>query len=40
VFENEVLHLSEIMLPPLMSSTLNRQDLLGKTDQGATNKTQ
>ena len=28
-FENEVLHLSEIMLPPLMSSTLNAEDVLG-----------
>ncbi len=26
-FENEVLHLSEIMIPPLMSSTLNGEDL-------------
>lgn len=39
-FENEVLHLSEIMLPPLMSSTLNREDLLGKKEQGNNNKTQ
>ena len=29
-FENEVLHLSEIMIPPLMSSTLNGEDILGK----------
>jgi hypothetical protein len=35
-----VLHLSEIMLPPLMSSTLNREDLLGKKEQGNNNKTQ
>ncbi len=28
-FENEILHLSEIMLPPLMSSTLNAEDVLG-----------
>lgn len=28
-FENEILHLSEIMIPPLMSSTLNGQDILG-----------
>ena len=26
-FENEILHLSEIMIPPLMSSTMNMQDL-------------
>ena len=31
-FENEVLHLSEIMIPPLMSSTLNGEDILGKKD--------
>ena len=34
-FENEVLHLSEIMIPPLMSSTLNGDDILGKS--GKTN---
>ena len=28
-FENEVLHLSEIMIPPLMSSTLSGEDILG-----------
>lgn len=27
-FENEILHLSEIMIPPLMSSTLNGEDVL------------
>lgn len=35
-FENEILHLSEIMIPPLMSSTLNAEDVLGK--KGQTNK--
>ena len=39
-FENEVLHLSEIMIPPLMSSTLNMEDLKGKTNQTQTTKTQ
>lgn len=39
-FENEVLHLSEIMIPPLMSSTLNAEDVLGKKGQEKTNKTQ
>ena len=29
IFENEILHLSEIMIPPLMSSTLNGDDILG-----------
>jgi len=28
-FENEVLHLSEIMIPPLMSSTMSSSDILG-----------
>jgi hypothetical protein len=32
-FENEILHLSEIMIPPLMSSTLNAEDVLGKKGQ-------
>lgn len=27
LFENEVLHLSEIMIPPLMSSTMNAETL-------------
>ena len=29
LFENEVLKLSEIMIPPLMSSTMSSQDVLG-----------
>jgi len=28
-FENEVLHLYEIMIPPIMSSTMNGEDILG-----------
>ena len=32
IFENDVLHLSEIMIPPLMSSTLNGEDIMGKKD--------
>ena len=32
-FENEVLHLSEIMMPPLMSSTLNAEDVLGNKEK-------
>lgn len=39
-FENEVLHLSEIMIPPLMSSTLNGEDILGKNNQTNSNKSQ
>ena len=29
-FENEILHLTEIMIPPLMSSTMSSEDVLGK----------
>ena len=32
-FENEVLHLTELMIPNLMSSTMNIADLLGKNGQ-------
>ena len=39
-FENEVMHLSEIMVPPLMSSTMKMEDLKGKTNETQTNKTQ
>ena len=39
-FENEVLHLSEIMIPPLMSSTLSSEDILGKKDSGGTSNSQ
>lgn len=39
-FENEVMKLSEIMIPPLMSSTMNLQELKGKTNETQTNKTQ
>jgi hypothetical protein len=39
-FENEILHLSEIMIPPLMSSTMNMEDLKGKTEQSGSNKSQ
>ena len=39
-FENEILHLSEIMIPPLMSSTLNGEDILGKKNQTSTEKSQ
>ena len=39
-FENEILHLSEIMIPPLMSSTMSLEDLKGKTNETETKKTQ
>jgi hypothetical protein len=38
-FENEVMHLSEIMIPPLMSSTMNMEDLKGKSGETTTTKT-
>ena len=39
-FENDVLHLSEIMIPPLMSSIMSSEDVLGKTDQNDQTKSQ
>lgn len=33
-FENNILHLTEVMIPPLMSSTMSGQDILGKNNQG------
>ena len=39
-FENEVLHLSEIMIPPLMSSTLSSEDILGKKDSSGSSNSQ
>jgi len=33
-FENEVLKLQEIMIPPLMSSTLNGKDILPGSKEG------
>lgn len=38
-FENNVLHLTEIMLPPLMSSTMSSQDVLGQRGKNNTNNT-
>ena len=37
-FENNVLHLSEIMIPPLMSSTMSSEDVLGRRSQSSTSK--
>jgi hypothetical protein len=39
-FENEILNLSEIMIPPLMSSTLNMEDLKGRKDQSGNAQSQ
>lgn len=33
-FENEILHLYEIMIPPMMSSTMKGEDILGQRGQG------
>lgn len=40
VFENEILKLSSIMIPPLMSSTLNGEDILGNKNSNSSVKTQ
>ena len=40
VFENDVLKLTEIMIPPLMSSTMSSQDVLGNKGSNNQNKTQ
>ena len=39
-FENEILHLPQIMIPPLMSSTMNGEDILGARNQTNTNDSQ
>ena len=39
-FENEILNLSSIMIPPLMSSTLNGEDILGKKDSSGSSNSQ
>ena len=40
VFENEVLHLTQVMIPPLMSSTLSSEDVLDIKSQDNTSKNQ
>ena len=39
-FENQILHLNELMIPPLMSSTLNGEDILGTAGKNASQKNQ
>ena len=39
-FENNILNLSSIMIPPLMSSTLSSEDILGKSNSSNSSKTQ
>lgn len=39
-FEKDILKLNQIMVPPLMSSTLSGEDILGTKDQGKTSQNQ
>ena len=39
-FENDILKLHEIMIPPLMSSTMSSENVLGRMDKSASSKTQ
>ena len=39
-FENNILHLYEIMIPPMMSSTMNPEAILGQNTQGKTQSKQ
>ena len=39
-FENEVMNLSELMVPPLMSSTLSMQDLKGGSGSSSSSSSQ
>ena len=39
-FENKILNLSEIMIPPLMSSTMSSEDVLCKSNQDNSSKNQ
>ena len=40
MFENDVLHLTEIMIPPLMSSTLSSEDVLGNKNKSGSQTNQ
>lgn len=39
-FENEILKLNELMIPPLMSSTMSSEDVLGRMGNSSSGKTQ
>ena len=39
-FENSILNLSTVMIPPLMSSTLNGEDILGNNNQNSSSNSQ
>ena len=38
-FENNILHLTDIMIPPLMSSVMSSTDILDKQNQSGSTKT-
>ena len=40
MFENNVLNLSEVMIPPLMSSTMSSEDILGNKDKSESSNLQ
>lgn len=37
-FENDILNLNTVMIPPLSSNTTNSETILGKTGKDTTNK--
>lgn len=39
-FENDVLHLASIMIPPISTNTINGEDILGKTGKSNSSKNQ
>lgn len=39
-FENDVLHLASIMIPPISTNTINGEDILGKTGKSTSSKNQ
>ena len=39
-FENDVLHLASIMIPPISTNTINGEDILGKKEQSKSQKNQ
>lgn len=39
-FENDVLNLASIMIPPISTNTINGEDILGKKGQSNTDKNQ
>ena len=39
-FENKILHFTDIMIPPLMSSTISSEDILGKSQESSNSNSQ